>query len=118
MASGPSLFGQLGRMARTTGAVGGIGTFPLQLPGYAYCATEVQAPPNYVADPTQQCTDVLGGTTAVPAPITTLTFDDTEQTVNLSVFKYNSLTPGTGIPGAAGAGCSGAAIRSSRPTPI
>ena len=87
-------------VATTVTAVGGIGTFPLQLPGYAYCATEVQAPPNYVADPTQQCTDVLGGTTAVPAPITTLTFDDTEQTVNLSVFKYNSLTPDTGIPGA------------------
>jgi LPXTG-motif cell wall-anchored protein len=61
---------------------------------------EVQAPANYVADTTQQCTDVLTGTATVPAPVTTLTFDDTEQTVTLSVFKYNSLTPGTGIPGA------------------
>ena len=84
----------------TTTGVGGIGTFPLQLPGYAYCAVEVQAPPDYVADPTQQCTDVLVGTTTAPAPITTLTFDDTEQTLNLSVFKYNSLAPDTGIPGA------------------
>jgi hypothetical protein len=87
-------------VATTTTAVGGIGAFPLQLPGYAYCAVEVQAPPNYVADPTQQCTAVLVGTTTVPAPITTLTFDDTEQTINLSVFKYNSLVAATGIPGA------------------
>lgn len=87
-------------VATTTTGADGIGTFPLQLPGYAYCAVEVQAPANYVADTSQQCTDVLAGTTTVPAPVTTLTFDDTEQTVSLSVFKYNSLTPGTGIPGA------------------
>jgi hypothetical protein len=86
-------------VATTTTGANGVGTFPLQLPGYAYCALEVQAPANYVADTTQQCTDVLAGTTTVPGPLT-LTFDDTEQTVNLSVFKYNSLAPSTGIPGA------------------
>jgi len=87
-------------VATTITGADGIGTFPLQLPGYAYCAVEVQAPANYVADTGQQCTNVLAGTTTVPAPSTTLTFDDTEQTVSLSVFKYNSLAPGTGIPGA------------------
>jgi uncharacterized surface anchored protein len=87
-------------VATTTTEDGGIGSFPLQLPGYAYCAVETQAPPNYVADTNQQCTGVLAGTTTVPDPITTLTFDDTEQTLTLSVFKYNSMTPGTGIPGA------------------
>jgi uncharacterized surface anchored protein len=87
-------------VSTTTTGGDGLGTFPLQLPGYAYCAVEVQAPANYIGDPAQQCTDVLSGTTTVPAPVSTLTFDDTEATVNLSVFKYNSLTPSTGIPGA------------------
>jgi len=87
-------------VATTTTGADGIGTFPLQQPGYAYCAVEVQAPANYVADSTQQCTDVLSGTTTVPAPITTLTFADSEATIDLSVFKYNSLVPGSGIPGA------------------
>jgi hypothetical protein len=83
----------------TTGA-GGLLSFPLQLPGYAYCAEETAAPPNYLADPAPQCTAVLTGSTEVPPPLTTLVFDDTEQTVTLQVFKYNSLSPGTGIPGA------------------
>jgi hypothetical protein len=87
-------------VSTTTTGTDGVGTFALQLPGYAYCAVEVQAPANYVGDPAQQCTDVLSGTTTVPPLVTTLTFDDTEATVNLSVFKYNSLTPTTGIPGA------------------
>jgi hypothetical protein len=87
-------------VATTTTGVGGIGAFALQLPGYAYCAVEVQPPPNYVANTAQQCTGVLTGTATVPAPITTLTFADTEETVHLSVFKYNSLSPSTGIPGA------------------
>jgi len=83
----------------TTGA-GGIGTFPLQLPGYSYCAVEVQAPSNYEIDTGQQCTAVLAGTTVVPGPVTTLTFKDTEQTVAVTVYKYDSLTPDTGIAGA------------------
>ena len=87
-------------VATTTTGADGIGTFPLQLPGHAYCAQEVQPPPNYVADSTEQCTGSLEGTTTVPPPITTLTFADTEETLHLSVFKYNSLEPGTGIPGA------------------
>jgi len=87
-------------VATVTTGTNGIGAFPLQLPGYAYCALETQAPPNYVADPDSHCTAVLTGSTDVPAPVTTLTFDDTEQTVTLQVFKYNTLTPSTGIPGA------------------
>lgn len=83
----------------TTGADGSA-SFPLQLPGYAYCALETQAPPNYSADSASKCTGVLNGSTAVPAPVTTLFFADSEQTLALSVFKYNSLTPDTGIPGA------------------
>jgi hypothetical protein len=92
--------GEESLVGTTTTGFDGLGTFPLQLPGYAYCAAEVQAPENYVGDTTQQCTDVLVGTTTVPAPVTTLTFDDTEAMVGLSVFKYNSLEPGTGIAGA------------------
>jgi hypothetical protein len=95
----PSTTGEV-LVATTTTQNGGIGSFPLQLPGYAYCAVETQAPPNYVADMTQQCSNVLEGTTAQPDPITTLAFADTEQTLTLSVFKYNSMTPQTGIPGA------------------
>ncbi len=83
----------------TTGA-DGTGTFPLQLPGYAYCAIETAAPANYAPDTMQRCTGVLDGTTSTPAPVTTLSFADAERTLDLSVFKYNSLTPSTGIPGA------------------
>jgi len=88
------------RVGTTVTNSDGIGTFALQLPGYAYCAVEVQPPANYTADTTRQCTDLLTGTTAVPPPVTTLTFRDTEQVVAVSVFKYNSLSPGTVIPGA------------------
>ncbi len=87
-------------VATTTTGTDGVGTFPLQLPGYEYCAIEAQAPANYVADSAQQCTAVLSGSTSVPAPVTTLPFADAEQTLSLSVFKYNSLTPDTGIAGA------------------
>ncbi|MGH8994598.1 MAG: MSCRAMM family protein, partial [Acidimicrobiales bacterium] len=87
-------------VASATTGPDGVGTFPLQLPGYEYCAVETQAPPDYRADPNPQCTPVLAGSIASPAPVTTLTFSDTEETVDLSVFKYNSTTPGTAIPGA------------------
>ncbi len=105
VADGSSFVGAAGSahqtlVATVTTGAGGSATFPLQLPGYAYCAVEVQAPPNYVADPDSQCTTVLQGSPVVPAPVTTLTFGDVEQTVTLQVFKYNSLTPFTGIPGA------------------
>ncbi len=87
-------------VATTTTAADGIGSFPLQLPGYEYCAVEAQPPPNYTAESSEQCTGVLTGSTAVPPALTTLPFADEEQTVGLSVYKYNSLIPGSGIPGA------------------
>jgi hypothetical protein len=87
-------------VATTPTGADGIGTFPLQLPGYEYCAVEEQPPANYTAESSEQCTGVLAGSTVVPPAVTTLPFADEEQTVDLSVYKYNSLTPNTGIPGA------------------
>ncbi|MGH9043652.1 MAG: MSCRAMM family protein, partial [Acidimicrobiales bacterium] len=80
-------------VASTTTGPGGLGTFPMQLPGFVYCAQEVEPPPNYIVETSQQCTGLLEGTTEVPAPVTTLDFEDSEQMVHLSVFKYDSLTP-------------------------
>jgi hypothetical protein len=84
----------------TTTGPDGVGVFGLQLPGFAYCAVEVTPPANYDGGGDPQCTAVLSGTTAVPPPVTTLTFEDAEETLALSVFKYNSLVPSTVIPGA------------------
>jgi hypothetical protein len=86
--------------ARTTSGADGIARFPLQFPGYAYCALEVAPPPNYVADPHQRCTSVLTGSTTVPPALTTLVVGNTEATVTLAVHKFDVLQPGTGIPGA------------------
>ncbi|HEX4081822.1 MAG TPA: SpaA isopeptide-forming pilin-related protein, partial [Acidimicrobiales bacterium] len=74
-AGAPTEPGQTWVAQGTTGTTG-IATFPLQLPGYAYCVVETQAPGNYVLDPTERCTAVLQGTTATPAPVTTLTVSD------------------------------------------
>ncbi|MGH9108683.1 MAG: MSCRAMM family protein, partial [Acidimicrobiales bacterium] len=78
----------------------GVAQFPLQLPGYAYCVVEEQAPADYVADSAEHCTPVLTGSPHVPPPVVTLTVPDTEARVTVSAHKYNSATPGTGIPGA------------------
>ncbi|HEY5244114.1 MAG TPA: SpaA isopeptide-forming pilin-related protein, partial [Acidimicrobiales bacterium] len=88
-------------VAQATTDVGGTATFPLQLPGYAYCAVETQAPANYVLDSTEHCTTVLQGTMATPVPVTTLTVSDTEAPATVAAHKFNSATPTTGIPGAA-----------------
>lgn len=87
-------------VARATSGPDGVATFPLQLPGYAYCTIEHTAPPDYVADPAEQCTGVLAGTTSVPPPATTITTADREATVTVSAHKFNAASPGTGIPGA------------------
>ncbi len=87
-------------VARATTGSTGIAAFPLQFPGFAYCVVEHQAPANYVADPAPRCTGVLSGTTALPAPVTTLSVPDTEAVVALSAHKFNSLSPDTVIPGA------------------
>ncbi len=87
-------------VARATTGASGVASFPLQFPGYAYCMVEQEAPANYLLDPTPHCTEVLTGTTAVPAPVTTLTVDDTEAALTLYAHKFNALAPNTVIPGA------------------
>jgi hypothetical protein len=87
-------------VARATTGSGGTATFPLQYPGYAYCAVERTPPANYVATPKTHCTGVLTGSPTVPAAVTVMTVTDVEATVTLQAFKFNSLTPYTGIPGA------------------
>ncbi len=85
-------------VARATSDSDGIATFPLQLPGYAYCVREVTAPPGYVLDTSEHCTGVLAG--AVTTVTTTLTLTDTEARVTVSAHKFNAAVPDTGIPGA------------------
>ncbi|MGH9091881.1 MAG: MSCRAMM family protein, partial [Acidimicrobiales bacterium] len=85
-------------VARSTSGTDGVATFPLQLPGYAYCAREVRAPPGYVLDAAEHCTGVLTGT--VTTVTTTLTLTDTEASVNVAAHKFNAATPDTGVPGA------------------
>jgi hypothetical protein len=78
----------------------GIASFPLQLPGYAYCALESQAPPDYAPDTTMHCTGVLDGSTAIPAPVTTITVADSELTVGLTLVKFDDLQPTNRLSGA------------------
>ena len=87
-------------VAQATTASDGIATFPLQLPGYSYCAVEEQAPANYVLNSTPQCTNVLTGSATVPPPVNTLTVTDTEATLSLQAHKFNVQVPDTSIPGA------------------
>lgn len=85
-------------VARSTSGVNGIATFPLQLPGYAYCVAEVRAPPGYVLDTAEHCTGVLTGSVATVT--TTLTLADTEAVVSVTAHKFNAAVPDTGVPGA------------------
>jgi len=87
-------------VARATTGSDGLASFPLQFPGYAYCAVETQAPANYVPDTSEHCTGVLQGEGTGPTPVTTLTVTDHEATVTLDAYKFDSATPDTGIPGA------------------
>jgi len=86
--------------ARATTGTDGLAHFPLQFPGFAYCAVENAPPPNYVADPHQHCTAVLDGDPTVPPPANNLVIGNTEATVTVAVHKFDVLQPGTGIPGA------------------
>ncbi len=80
----------------TTDAAGNLSfTVPA---GYAWCLLEHQAPPDYVADPALHCTAVL--TTGSPPGASVLALPETLATVHLSARKYDSLQPGTVIPGA------------------
>jgi hypothetical protein len=85
---------------RARGEDHGLATFSLQLPGFAYCVIEHQAPANYERDPDAHCTAVLVGTTATPPTTITLRIADTPQPVVLHVAKTNAAQPGTGVPGA------------------
>ncbi len=87
-------------VARSTTGPDGIATFPLQFPGYAYCAVEQQAPANYTLTAGATCTSVLAGAVTVPPATTTLTIVDSPAMVTLQAHKFNSVTPDTGIPGA------------------
>jgi uncharacterized surface anchored protein len=98
-AGAPTEPGQTWVAQATTDATG-TATFPLQFPGYAYCVVEVQAPANYVLSSTEHCTTVLQGTTATPAPVTTVTVSDTEAQATVAAHKFNAASPTTGIPGA------------------
>ncbi len=87
-------------VAQATTGADGLASFPLQYPGYAYCAVETQAPADYVLDTTEHCTPVLEGDAEGPTPVTTLTVSDPEALVTVSAYKFDSATPDTGIPGA------------------
>ena len=87
-------------VGQATTAPGGRAAFALQFPGYAYCVVEQKPPTNYAENGSAHCTGVLDGTTTVPAPVTTVTVDDTEALVTLEAHKFNSASPDTGIPGA------------------
>ena len=87
-------------VAQATTGADGLASFPLQFPGYAYCAVETQAPADYVLDTTEHCTPVLEGDAEGPTPVTTLTVSDPEALVTVSAYKFDSATPDTGIPGA------------------
>ncbi len=98
-ANAPTETGQTWVARATTGA-NGVATFPLQYPGYAYCAVEVVAPDNYQLSTDTPCTSVLVGSAATPAPVTVLTVGDTESRIDLAAHKFNAENPNTGIPGA------------------
>jgi hypothetical protein len=98
-ADAPSEAGETWTARETTDA-DGVAHFPLQFPGYAYCALEVEPPPNYVADPHQHCTAVLDGSTTVPPAVTSLVIGNTEATVTVAVHKFDVLAPDSGVPGA------------------
>jgi Prealbumin-like fold domain len=87
-------------VARATTGANGVATFPLQYPGYAYCAVEVIAPANYQLSTDTPCTSVLLGTVTTPVPVTVLTVGDTESRIDLAAHKFNAQDPNTAIPGA------------------
>src|SRR6202042_2521102 len=77
----------------------GVATFPLQFPGFAYCVVEEVAPANFEGDGVPQCTNVLNGSTTMPAIVTFLTFSDSAQMLTLEAHKFNAAVPDTSIPG-------------------
>jgi len=78
----------------------GTATFPLQFPGYAYCALEVQPPLNYQRRSGMYCSTVLRGTVNAPAPVANITVADDRATVDVSIHKFDALAPDVGVAGA------------------
>jgi hypothetical protein len=88
-------------VARSSTGTSGLTAFPLELPGYAYCVIEHEAPANFVPRSGTTCTGVLSGSaTPTPPVVTTIVVADPRATVSLSAHKYNSEQPDTVIPGA------------------
>ncbi|MCU1494004.1 MAG: cell wall anchor protein [Acidimicrobiaceae bacterium] len=117
----PALTGGSWVASGTSTATGGV-SYPLQLPGYAYCVVEATPPAGYELDPTPRCTPVLAGSPVVPPGTTTVTLPDTPlpapavvpaslapvstpsavpvPTVTLTAHKYDALEPTSPIDGA------------------
>jgi len=88
-------------MARATTNSTGVATFPLQFPGYRYCYLEVQAPPNYVLNPDEVCTQgLMQGLTTTPPVAANVTVTDQEQPITITAHKFNAASPSTVIPDA------------------
>ncbi len=80
--------------ARATTAHDGTLVFLVPV-GVTWCVVEHSSPPGFLLDPAVRCTG--GPLTKTSAPIV---IDESEHLVTLSVEKYNSDSPGTGVPGA------------------
>lgn len=80
--------------ARGTTASDGTLVFTVPV-GVTWCVVEHSTPPGFLLDPAVRCTS--GPLTKASAPIV---IDESEHLVTFSVEKYNSATPGTGVPGA------------------
>lgn len=115
----PQLAGGTWMASGTSGSNGSV-SYPLQLPGYAYCVVEAEAPAGFTLDLTPHCTGVLAGSPDVPAVVTTVTVADralpapaattpapapaaaptAPSTVTLTAHKYDATDPSLAIAGA------------------
>jgi hypothetical protein len=80
--------------ARGTTAHDGTLVFSVPI-GVTWCVVEHSTPPGFLLDPAVRCTS--GPLAKSSAPIV---IDEAQHLVTFSVEKYNSATPGTGVPGA------------------
>jgi hypothetical protein len=73
-------------VGQVTTAANGQAAFPLQFPGFAYCAVEQTAPAGYLYDATPVCSGVLSGaaTVAASSTATVLTLTDIPKPVSPS----------------------------------
>ncbi len=63
-------------VASATSSGSGAVSFPLELPGYAYCVVEASPPAGYVRNAAPACTPVLAGSTVVPPVASAVTIAD------------------------------------------